>query len=75
MKYCKDCKWRNGLSGCCRHEKAMKKVDLETGKATSYYCENFRKYGGCGREARYFEQKVSFWARLKDWFEPCSHCT
>jgi hypothetical protein len=63
MKFCKDCKFCDGLhlaSPICLHPNALREVNLVTGKEEFAYCEAERKdyiMGGrfCGTEGKNWE--------------------
>ena len=66
MKLCKDCKyyrkdWISHIIGSgdtfdlCLHP--LVTGNVVTGKSNGRYCDNVRKFHGCGMDAKYFEAK------------------
>ena len=65
-KLCKDCKFykRDWISHIFertdRYDKCLNPIfneNVVTGKTNGTYCDNTRKYHGCGMEGKYFEAK------------------
>lgn len=73
MKFCKDCKWYDAhyhsetvLAQCSHPSLGHNPI---SGSAITAYCSDMRRpISECGKQAKLFEQKVSFIDKVKGWF-------
>lgn len=65
MIACKDCKFYQGGDGHTCTNPALAKPDPIYGSVNSYPRDNREVGGGCGPEAKHFEQKVTI---IMKWF-------